>query len=225
MQVNQSTPLARDTLRQQARALLRQRLLEGHLPPGRINESQLSTEIGISRTPLREALLGLEQEGLLESTPGQGFYALPLSVQEVREIYPVLWTLEALALRLRPLPGAAELDELAAINERLEKSVADPLQALRYDTEWHAALLHPCANRRLLDTIAKLKQAAYRYEYAFMREARRVTISAGQHRQIIAALQNRDVAHAITRLEENWRVTLEVTDAWLTARDAPRHDR
>jgi DNA-binding GntR family transcriptional regulator len=217
MQINRSStviPLARRNLRDQAVAVLRQQLLEGRLA-GRINESELSAELGISRTPLREALLGLEKEGLVATSPGRGFSVVPLSAQEVAEVYPILWTLECLALRLRGFPAARELSELLEINRRLEASLHEPSIALELDTEWHTALLKDCPNTRLQESIRHLKQSAYRYEYAYMREANRVVTSATQHRQIIAALRKKDMDRAVAILEENWRITLEVTESWL----------
>jgi DNA-binding GntR family transcriptional regulator len=214
-----ATPtISRDTLSQQTRSLVRDRLLRGDFAGARLNESEIALEIGVSRTPLREALRALEQEGLVYSQPGQGFYALPLSVDEVREIYPILWTLEVLALRLRPALTDEELTRLATINTTLESAGADPLRALALDTEWHADLLTPCANKRLLEQITSLKRAAHRYEYAYMQEANRLTISAAQHRQIIDALRKGDVGRAAAALEANWRITLEATDAWLLER-------
>jgi DNA-binding GntR family transcriptional regulator len=216
MQINPeySLPLSRRNLRHQARAVLRQQLLEGRFT-GRLNESELSVELGISRTPLREALLGLEKEGLIVASPGKGFSVVPLSEQELAEVYPILWTLECLALRLRGFPTAQELSELARINDRLEAKLHQPAVALQLDTEWHTALLEPCPNARLKEAIGHLKQSAYRYEYAYMQEARRVIASATQHRQILAALKRRDIDRAAATLEENWRVTLEIAGSWL----------
>lgn len=220
MQVNRQKPpqIKRETLRIRARVVVRDQVLEGRLPPtARINESELATRIGVSRTPLREALLGLEKEGLLVSAAGRGFFVRPLSVEDVREIYPVLWTLESLALRLRGIPRPAELAMLRRINARLEARLSKPPQALKLDTDWHRTLLRPCQNRRLLLMIRDLKRAAYRYEYAFMQQSNRVIVSVEHHRRIIDALEHGDMDRAVETLMENWRVTLECTERWLAA--------
>jgi len=220
-----SLPISRKNLRHDAQDVLRHQLLEGRLE-GRLNECELSVELGISRTPLREALLGLEKEGLVVAAPGKGFSVVPLSEQELSEVYPILWTLECLALRLRGLPTASEFAALTQINDRLEAKLHQPAVALQLDTEWHTALLKPCANERLKEAIRHLKQSAYRYEYAYMQEARRVIGSVGQHRRILAALKRRDLDAAVATLEENWRVTLEIAGQWLAqkseANDADR---
>lgn len=210
--------LVRDTLRLQARDLLRARLLRGQFGEGRLNESEIATQIGISRTPLREALRGLEEEGLLYSVANQGFFVKPLSLDEVREIYPVLWELEALALRLAGGVTPAQFERLAALNAQLESAVGDPGEAMALDSEWHVELLKGCQNRRLLEIIHSLKQGAYRYEFSYMQQAKRVAVSASQHRSILAALKDHDMASAIAGLEANWRVTLEATEEWLASR-------
>jgi DNA-binding GntR family transcriptional regulator len=219
MQVNPEklAIIKRETLRTRVRTLLRDHLLEGQLPPAsRINESEVAARFGVSRTPLREALLGLEKEGLLDHAAGRGFFVRPLSVEEARDIYPVLWTLESLALQLRGIPTAAELLRLRTINTRLEARLSKPREALTLDTEWHRTLLRPCHNKRLLLIIRDLKRAAYRYEHAFMQHSNRVIGSVDQHRQIMDALERRDMDHAVEMLKENWRVTLECTERWLT---------
>src|SRR5271155_3714457 len=80
---------------------LRTLLIEHHLEPGaRLVEAQLCSELGVSRTPVREALFVLEQEGFVKSDPARGFTVRQLNAQEVRELYPIIWTLEILALKL-----------------------------------------------------------------------------------------------------------------------------
>jgi DNA-binding GntR family transcriptional regulator len=218
MQVNpeKTAIIKRETLRIRVRTLLRDHLLEGQLPPAsRINESEVAARFGVSRTPLREALLGLEKEGLLDHAAGRGFFVRPLSVEEAREIYPVLWTLESLALQLRGFPDAAELSTLRKINTRLEAHLSKPREALTLDTEWHRTLLRPCHNKRLLLMIRDVKRAAYRYEYAFMQHSNCIVGSVDQHRDIMDALGKGDMNHAVEMLKENWRVTLECTEKWL----------
>jgi DNA-binding GntR family transcriptional regulator len=219
MQVKPETTglIKRETLRTRVRTLLRDHLLEGQLPPAsRINESEVSARFGVSRTPLREALLGLEKEGLLDHVAARGFFVRPLSVEEAREIYPVLWTLESLALQSRGFPTAIELSTLRKINTRLEARLSKPREALTLDTEWHRTLLRPCRNKRLLLIIRDLKRTAYRYEYAYMQHSNRVIGSVDQHRRIMDALEKGDMNQAVETLTENWRVTLECTERWLT---------
>jgi DNA-binding GntR family transcriptional regulator len=210
--------VSRAPLREEIRRALLRNLLRGDPPPGTsISEPVLAAALGISRTPLREALLGLAAEGMLSSEPGRGFFVAPLTRREVEEIYPMLWTLESLALETSEMPVAARLKELESINRRLSRFSRDPEAALESDRHWHEALLEGCPNTLLLDTLAALKNRAFRYEFAYMRGSGRVITSVAQHREIIDALRQGDRGRAVARLESNWRVSVEFLVPWLEA--------
>ena len=86
--------ITREPLREQVHRAIVGRILREDLAPGaRISDSVLAQELGVSRTPVREALLRLEREGFLDVDVGRGFFVKPLSAGEVREVYPILWTL------------------------------------------------------------------------------------------------------------------------------------
>jgi DNA-binding GntR family transcriptional regulator len=196
----------RKPLRDQIYQLIIDRLLRGELPPGsRVIESELATQLGVSRTPLREALFRLEQEGFLQADLARGFTVVPLTAREVREIYPIIWTLECLALSTIAQAERVPLADLDQVNEALAQGQDDPADKLTLDSRWHDTLLRNCPNRRLLQMITSLKQIAYRYERAYMREATLVETSIEQHRAISKTLHNGDLAQAAALLEQNWR--------------------
>ena len=92
---------------------VREMVFEGRLPPGsRINEVHLAQELGVSRTPLREALSGLVAEGALESVARHGFYVRNLTRDEAVAIYPIRSFLDTEALRLSGTPGPASFKRL-----------------------------------------------------------------------------------------------------------------
>ena len=209
-------PIPRAPLRAEVRRALIETLMRGDPPPVTpLSEPALAAGLGISRTPLREALLGLAHEGLLETTPGRGFSVAPLTAREAEEIYPMLRTLEGLALRSGPLPDDHALDALERLNESLGRAQEDAEVALETDRAWHARLLAGCDHALLGDTIAMLKTRAFRYEYAYMRGSGRVITSVSQHRDILAALRHGDRDTAVTRLESNWRVSVNYLLPWL----------
>jgi len=187
---------------------VRERILRGDPAAGRpVNESRLAAELGVSRTPLREALFLLEHDGFIRSDLARGFSVLPLTAREVREIYPILWTLECLALRSIQQP--AGVVALERINRRMEMGAANPAGTLDADIQWHAALLHGCPNAHLLRMIASLKHVTFRYEYAYMRAPALIATSLAQHRAIGQTLETGDVAQAVALLEGHWRVGME----------------
>jgi DNA-binding GntR family transcriptional regulator len=208
--------ISREPLRGEVRRRLLEGLIHGDPAPGTgIQEAALAAELGVSRTPLREALLSLEQEGLLRSEPGRGFFVPPLTVEDAREIYPMLGALEGLSLRLAAPLTPERAADLTRLNGELAAAEGDPERALELDRRWHARLLERSGSRRLRGAIEVLKGQAYRYEYAYMRDSGRVATSVAQHEQILAALAEGNVDGAVRRLEENWRVSLDFLTPWL----------
>jgi DNA-binding GntR family transcriptional regulator len=207
----------RRPLRLDVRQELLQRLIRGSLPVGgSVNEAELAEELGVSRTPLREALLSLEAKGLLEARPGRGWHVAPLTSRTVQETYPIICALEQLGVRSTdPVKFRPMGDELGTINQRLASVGDDAFAAQQLDDEWHRQLLSECGNDRLIDMIASSKVIVHRYEYAYMSEHTSVPQSVEQHDRIATALARGDIATALTTLELNWRSGMDVLCDWL----------
>jgi DNA-binding GntR family transcriptional regulator len=196
----------RTTLRSQVRDELVERMRSGGARPGQsINEVQLAAELGVSRTPLREALIALESEGQIESENGKGFRFVPLSANEFEDLAPVMGALEGLALELSPV------DELRTLGHRLATLAAEFDQELvkhslvvSKDDEWHAIMLSACPNRRLIDVANSVRQAFHRYESLLVPNDAMVERVAAEHAAIARNLIDGDVAGAVTALKENW---------------------
>ena len=211
--------MEREPLREAIRRELTERIVAGDLRSGApIRLVATASEMGVSVTPLRESLVQLEHDGFVQSAPGRGYTVTEMSVSEVEELYPLVWTLEALALRLAP-PPPETLSTLSDLNERF-RSLEDPREAQRLDREWHRTLLSACRNRTLLAFLDLLKRRAARYEVAFMRELRRAgsSRSADQHAELVARLEAVDVESAARVLEENWRAGPRLLVPWLERR-------
>ncbi|ERK71649.1 GntR family transcriptional regulator [Leifsonia aquatica] len=198
--------IERKNLRSQVREELIARMRAGDVRPGEsINEVQLAAELGVSRTPLREALIALESEGQIESENGKGFRFVPLSAREFEELCPIIVTLEGLALDLSPI------DELAALGARLGSLAADFSDDVaqhavvnRKDDEWHNLMLSACTNHKLLEQIAQVRSAIHRYESLLVGGEVLVERSAAEHAIIAQHLVERDVPAAKAALAENW---------------------
>jgi DNA-binding GntR family transcriptional regulator len=208
--------ITRVPLREQVHRAVVGRILREELPPGaRISDSAMAVELGVSRTPVREALLRLEREGFLEVDVGRGFFVKPLSPTEMREMYPILWTLEVLALRTLPPLSRATLAELDRINAEMAHVGDDPERRIELDVAWHRALLEGCGNQRLLEMIASVKAVVRRYEYAYMQNAGFIPVSTRTHDEIARAMERGDVEAAAPLLESNWRFGMEEMLEWL----------
>ena len=203
-------PVSRPPLRDDARAQLLQRILSGELEPGgRINESQISLELGVSRTPLREALMTLEREGFVRSEVNRGFIVAEPSSHEAREIYPIIATLEGLALRETGLLAGTILPELERINQEFAANL-EPARATELDTAFHNALISRCPNRRLIELVRSHRQLLQRYEHIQMGEAGLIPHSVAQHAIIIQSMRLNDLNAAVIALEQNWRFGFEL---------------
>ena len=204
-------PVSRPPLRDDARAQLLQRILSGELEPGgRINESQISLELGVSRTPLREALMTLEREGFVRSEVNRGFIVAEPSSHEAREIYPILWTLEGLALRETGLLAATILPKLERINQEFAELNLEPKQAIQLDSDFHDTLISRCPNVRLLELVRSHRQLLQRYEHIQIGEVGLIPHSVAQHAIIIQSLRLNDLNTAVAALEQNWRFGFEL---------------
>ena len=209
-----SPPIAPSTqssrLRQSLRSTLLRRIVVGGLEPGKpINESQLASQLKVSRTPLREALLQLEQEGFIRSDERRGFSVERLSAREIREIYPMVWTLEGLALGSSAVCAHLLAPELARINSEFGRARSSK-RALDLDTQWHELLTSQSQNRRLHETISGLRLGIRRYETVYMADTRLLPESVAQHNAIIDDLKEHNVDTAVMDLEKHWRFGMEM---------------
>lgn len=198
--------IQRQNLRAQIRSEILERLQNGQLSPGvGVNEVQLATELGVSRTPLREALIALENEGVIQSEQGKGFRFSPVTPQEFRELCPVLAALEGLALRQSPEDHLRRIaPELAAKARDFWVGVAEHGLITKHDDEWHDLLLSGCTNGRLMDLITTLKLALHRYETFMISDEKLVQRAASEHAKIADRLASGDLDGAVSALEENW---------------------
>jgi DNA-binding GntR family transcriptional regulator len=187
----------------------------GELSPGtRVRDSALAARLGVSRTPVREALLRLSREGALDAIPGKGFRVRPLGPSEIRDVGTILSTLEPLALRRSPDFPRERLDRLAALDRRMETTRGDPAASIELHDDWHRILLEACPNPRLLQMIATLRQTPRRYLHAYLRQTGGVSLSTGQHAKMLEALARGDREPAVRHLEQHWRRGTEELEAW-----------
>ncbi|MDB4950277.1 MAG: transcriptional regulator, GntR family [Gemmatimonadetes bacterium] len=211
--------IARAPLRDQVHRALVARILREELRPGaRLSDSVLAAELGVSRTPVREALVRLEREGFLAADVGRGFFVKPLSAGEVREVYPILWTLETLALRSSPPPTRARLAGLERNNREMAAAGDDPERRIDLDMAWHRTLLEGCGNEQLLAMVGTLKSVIRRYEYAYMHQAGLTPVSTATHEAIARAAAAGDTDGAAALLERNWRFGMEQVLRWMEGR-------
>ncbi len=198
--------ISRTPLGEQVYLQILQRIQLGSVPAGsKLRDTAIASELGVSRTPVREALLRLSREGLLAADTGRGFRLTHLDPAELREIGSILIALEPLALDQSPEPTARRLDRLAGIVRRLEQTRGDIAGCVELDEEFHRVLLEDCPNRRLLGLIGTLRRSLRRYLHHYLERGGRVSLSSLQHSRITEALRKADRPAARELLERKWR--------------------
>jgi DNA-binding GntR family transcriptional regulator len=180
-------------------------IVAGALAPGsRLVESRLAERLGVSRTPVREAMFRLHQEGFVSTAAGRGFSVKPLEEQEARELFPILSALEALGLSLAGPLLALDLESLREANSALAPLARRPLEAIEADTEFHRILLRRCPNDSLLEMIDGVRARLLRYEYVYMADETLIDVSIAQHEAIIDCIANCDLDGARNALATNY---------------------
>ncbi len=211
MPLPETPPLIRVCLSDAAYDRLRDWILDGTLLPGEaLRDEALAEALGMSRTPIRDALQRLETEGLVLSTATRRTYVSPVSTEQAHEIYPITAHLEALALQLAlPRLDGDTFAAMTAANIRLKDALqrGDPSDAMVADQELHDGFIALCGNEQLIDLLRELKYKVRRIERAFWSAADR-TPSVHDHEELIAALRANDLETAQRILARNWQHSL-----------------
>lgn len=208
--------IQRQNLRDQVREELNDWLSDGRLAPGqRLEEERLSRALGVSRTPLREALSVLASEGLVEAVPRRGFRVPRLSAERVRDLYPVIGSLEGLALRLSG-PRVRELaTDLDGLNERLSLPHLSPRQRADADRRWHEMLVSRNPNRELASLLGRTRSRVRPYAGSWDRAAAEIETSRSEHAEIARLLGAGQVDEAAEAVLRHWVRGIRVVAAWV----------
>jgi DNA-binding GntR family transcriptional regulator len=210
----------RQNLSEELANTVRQMVVDGVLPAGvRINEVHLAQELGVSRTPLREAVARLVREGTLVSAPRIGTFVKPLTIEEFDQIYSIRTLLDPEALRLAGIPSHRQLERLQRLNKRIELA-GDPDTIINLDDEWHLLLIECCPNEALLELVRDFMRRTRRYEVALMRERKQVEIAIGTHCEIIAALRRGELKKACEILKRNMEAGRRPIREWLMKKES-----
>src|SRR5262245_22047287 len=197
----------RTLLRDQACARLADAILDGTLEPGeQLKDAELAAWLGLSRTPIREAVARLEEYGLVETQPNRYTRVAPLSARDARDAFTVVAALEALAASLRvPRLTADDVETMRACN----REFADALGAVYVDAaiaadgRFHAVLVRAAANREIARSLERLMPKIRRLERArFGSLAGRRSVE--QHEHIIALCVAGEAQRAAEAVRENW---------------------
>ena len=185
-----SAPLAPRPLYEEVAERLRQRIFQRELAPGSwIDELKIAEELGISRTPLREALKVLAAEGLVTMKVRRGAYVTEVSEQDLREVYELLALLEADAARAVAASATAEQrTELQDLHQELETAQGDRDRFFALNERFHVRLLEMAGNRWRQQMVGDLRKVMKLNRHHSLFKQGRVAASLSEHRQLLQAI-------------------------------------
>ncbi|GAA0626741.1 GntR family transcriptional regulator [Kribbella sandramycini] len=205
----------RSLLREDAYRALRDAIVKGDFLPGeRLNDVDLADWLGVSRTPVREALARLEQAGLVQTKPGRYTMVSPLEARGLRDAQTVTAAMHELAVREAvPQLTEADLDEMRAANERFAAALdtADVDAALHGDDDFHAVPVRVSANAAVaavLDQYTPVLRRLERLRFSSLNGRE----SVAQHQLIIDHCAAGDATAAAEAARSNWLTLVPLLD-------------
>jgi DNA-binding GntR family transcriptional regulator len=184
-------------------------IYSGALPPGsRLVESELANKFQISRTPVREAILQLESEGLVKILPNRGAVVNVYSIEEIDEIYIIFGVLEGIAASLSvEFVNEEELKQMENYIAKMEtsKQNKDRKEWFIYNNEFHSSYLKPCRKKHLLKLIKNYTTQIGRYWYLLLSHAENMELFAEDHKRILEAFKLKDSKMAREQVENHVR--------------------
>ena len=186
---------------------LRQAILKGELAPGeRLMEIQLAERLGVSRTPIREAIRKLELEGLVLMIPRKGAEVAKISEKSLRDVLEVRRSMEELAIELACQRMTEEqVDELEQAKKAFSDAVAcnDMMLMAETDEDYHEIIYKGTCNSRLVQIINNLREQMYRYRLEYIKDADKRPILLIEHDNIFRAVRARHVSEAKAAMREH----------------------
>lgn len=190
-----------------ATELIREAIVDGRLEPGtRLKEEELARELGISRTPVREALLMLQAEGLVDAAPNRGAMVRVHTPEDLEDLYQLRALLEGYAARRAAMRITPEqLEELRASCDRFDALGPDDdlRELVRENMVFHSAILDFAGSSRLSAMVRRVIELPLVYKSYIWYSPDQKRISAHYHRQIVTALSGRDAERAELIMKEH----------------------
>jgi DNA-binding GntR family transcriptional regulator len=193
------------SLREQARKVIRGLIITGQMQADQLySVPRLATELGVSATPVREALLDLAREGLLEPVRNRGFRVVALSSNELKDIYAIRTMLEVPSIAEIARAGLApaqldQLRELAAVTKRAADA-GNLIEFLEADRKFHVGLIAVLGNKPLADLVETLRDRVRLHGF---KSGEYITHSASEHFQLLDLLSKRDEPGAVSLMQRH----------------------
>lgn len=186
---------------------LRQAILKGELKPGeRLMEIQLADRLGVSRTPIREAIRKLELEGLVLMIPRKGAEVAQISEKSLRDVLEVRRSLEELAIELAcRRMSAEEIVQLEHAQNDFREAIKEgnTMKIAELDENYHHVIYNGTGNDKLIQLLNNLREQMYRYRFEYIKDADKHQILVLEHERILTAVRGRDITEAKSAIREH----------------------
>lgn len=189
--------------------VLREAIVEGTLAPGQhLAEQQLAEELGVSRTPVREALRRMALEGFVVMVPRRGAYVAGMSLKDMNDVFELRMALEGLAAYLAAQRITPQ--EQVVLKETLEQleaatAAGDKDQVISTDTRFHALIYAASRNRRLIQIVGNLSDQIQSFRLQSLFAPGRLKDTMREHKRLMAAIERHDSQAARKLAEEHIR--------------------
>ena len=175
---------------------LREAILKGELKPGeRLMELQLAAKLGVSRTPIREAIRMLEQEGLAVTIPRKGAEVARMTEKDMEDVLEIREALDELAAKIACTRMTEDqLKQLETIKEPFVESTRshDVKRIAEADVSFHDVIYEATGNPKLVSMLNNLREQIYRYRVEYLKEEKNYPTLIGEHEAIVEALYARN---------------------------------
>ena len=179
---------------------LREAIVKQELKPGeRLMETELADDMGVSRTPVREAIRKLELEGYVVMIPRKGAFVAGLSIKDINEVFEIRGALEALAAGLAASRATnEEIEEMERhlLEEASLWGTSDLLMTIEIDTKFHELIFKASRNNRLLAMVTDLREQVQRFRTTTLAVPGRMKFALDEHRRVVEAIASRNVQQA-----------------------------
>jgi len=204
---NYSAP-ARMSAKERALSQLQRWMIDGTFQPGeKLIDAELADALGVSRTPVREALQLLEIQGLVEMHPGKDTRVTMIRKDDILHLYSTLAALHGLAAELAaPRIVPAQLEQLRGMNAQFREAIGSgqPYQAMEADESFHNLIVDISDNPYVASFSSSLQIHIRRFKYVFLKQPVGATLtSVNEHEELIRALENRDSKAAAEAMKQN----------------------
>lgn len=208
------TKINRSFIKDETYEILNNWIVTGKLKPeSKLNINELSENLGVSRTPVREAILKLEENGLVLSKANRWTIVAPINLKEAEDSYPIVSNLESLALKIGfENIKKEDIKELEYLNQKVKSAIdsGNREAALAADNEFHKKIIKLSGNFELYPIIENLKNKFQRIELYFFENVDNKVNSFNEHTAIIEAIKENNLERAIEALNENWQNSLKI---------------